>query len=78
MKRYSCVSPFSYQTIETMVPKKLEFPKEESHTGKRKKLKPSASWRRNLSLGKRFYTVLITVRAVTGQTHKNNDGLDGT
>lgn len=38
---------FSYQTIETMVPKELEFP-QESQAGRRKRQKPGSSQRRKL------------------------------
>lgn len=43
--------------METMDPKKLEFP-QESHVGRRKWLRPAASQRGSLSTRRRFHTVL--------------------
>lgn len=52
-KQAICVSPFGYQAIEKVNPKKLELPLE-SHTGIRKDLDLGSSRKRNSSPGERF------------------------
>lgn len=79
LKRNTVALPLAISLLKQWCPRNQEFP-QESHVGKRRKLKPDASRRRNLSPRKGFHTVDNLSDNLSGLTRGDNDGsvMDGT
>lgn len=70
--------PLAISLLKLWCPRKQEFP-QESQVGRRRRLKPDASRRRNLSPRKGFYTVDNSSDNLSELTSGDNDGsvMDG-